>query len=115
MSNVVDQVKMLDSRGHETNRSGERQNDRRGFRPSPQRCRGTLARCRYDKLRNRSRTCSNCCTGHLGSEEIESQEAVTSGYEDAPATNWRVLSRAKKHSRSSKTQTVSTRYPASRD
>jgi hypothetical protein len=99
MSNVVDQVKMLDSRGHETNRSGERQNDRRGFCPSPQGCRGTLARCRYDKLRNRSRTCSNCCTGHLGSEEIEPQKAVTCGYVDAPATNWRVWNRAKRNAR----------------
>jgi hypothetical protein len=36
---------------------------------------------------------------------------VTSGYEDAPATNWRVLSRAEKHSRSSKAQTASTPIP----
>jgi hypothetical protein len=77
MSTLVDQVKMLDLRGHETNRSGERQNDRRRFRVSSQGRRGTLAGRRYDEFRNRPRTGSDCCARHPGGEE-SAQEALNS-------------------------------------
>src|SRR5579872_4525476 len=83
MSNLVDQVKMLDSRGHETNRSGERQNDRRGFCTSSQGCRGALAGRRYDEFRNRPRSGSDCCARHLGGEE-GAQEALTSSLRKDP-------------------------------
>lgn len=69
MSNVVYQAEILDSRGYETNGSGEREDVRRRLCLAKEGCRQTLAGCGDYKLGDCPRSGENCGKGDFGSKE----------------------------------------------
>lgn len=68
ISNVAGGLYLVDTRRHETHDSGKREDDARGFRSIKTSRRETLARCRDDKLRRRTRPSENCSEANAGAK-----------------------------------------------